>query len=374
MPRHALTPADGGAAPPLTQLYVHLTEGCNLACRHCWVAPARDEHGTAAPSLPPAVFGRIIAEARPLGLSAVKLTGGEPLLHPRFAEILAVVRREDLRLTLETNGVLCADEVAAAIAGCRDPFVSVSLDGAQAATHERVRGVAGCFARSLEGIRALVRAGLKPQIIMTLQRCNAGEADALVLLARKLGAASVKFNLLQPTARGGRLHEAGEAPGVQELIALGRRIEGAARAGGVSVHFDYPAAFRPLSAIAAGGGCGACGILNVLGVLANGSYALCGIGEVLPRLVFGAAGRERLAEVWSSHPILRELRAGLPSRLGGVCGRCLMRGGCLGACLAQNFYRTGSFWEPYWFCEAAERAGLFPQSRLAAPRPAQIRA
>jgi SynChlorMet cassette radical SAM/SPASM protein ScmF len=371
---HAETPADIGAIPPLTQLYVYLTEGCNLACRHCWIAPAFDQDGAAAPALPPVLFERVVAEARPLGLSRVKLTGGEPLLHPRFAEILEAVRRENLGLTVETNGLLCTDEVAAAMAQCRDPFVSVSLDGAVAATHERIRGVGGCFARSLEGTRALVRAGIKPQIVMTLQRGNAGEAEGLVGLARGLGAASVKFNVLQPTARGSRLHAAGEALGVEEVIALGRRFEGAgAQPPGIGVIFDYPAAFRSLRDIAAAGGCDRCGILNIIGVLATGKYALCGIGELVPRLVFGVAGEDRLADVWTAHPALRELRAGLPARLRGVCGRCLMRGSCLGSCLAQTYYRTGSFWEPSWFCEAAERGGLFPRSRLAATRTGRVR-
>ncbi len=136
----------------------------------------------------------------------------------------------------------------------------------------------------------------------------------------------------------------------------------------MKIFFDYPMAFRPLGSIAADDGCGACGVLGILGVLASGKYALCGIGEQLPQLVFGAAGRDRLADVWAAHPVLREMRAGLPGRLGGVCGRCLVRGACLGACLAQTFYRTGSLWEPYWFCETAERAGLFPASRLAVAR------
>lgn len=361
--------AEAAAAPPLDQLYVHLTEGCNLACSHCWISPPHEGDGTATRMLQPRVFEAIVAEAKPLGLSRVKLTGGEPLLHPQLGEILAVIRREALGLTIETNGVLCTDEIAAAIALCRDPSVSVSFDGACAATHERIRGVAGCFDRSLAGARALVRAGLETRLIMTLQRSNAGEAEDLVRLARVLGASAVKFNVLQPTARGALLHARGEALGVGELIALGRRLEGAAaQAPGPQVCFDYPPAFRSLESLAAGGRCGGCGILGILGVLASGTYALCGIGELLPELVFGNAGDVPLAELWATHPTLRELREGLPSRLGGICGRCLMRDGCLGSCLAQNCYRTGSLWGPYWFCVSAESAGLFPPSRLAGPR------
>jgi hypothetical protein len=37
---------------------------------------------------------------------------------------------------------------------------------------------------------------------------------------------------------------------------------------------------------------------------------------------------------------------------------------CLGSCIAQNYYRTNSLWTPFWFCEQAEEAGLFPDSRI----------
>jgi len=78
------------------------------------------------------------------------------------------------------------------------------------------------------------------------------------------------------------------------------------------------------------------------------------------------AGEDPLEEVWTGHPRLLELRDGLPSRLEGICSRCLMRQRCLGSCLAQNYYRTGRYWAPYWFCEEADRIGRFPRTRTTA--------
>ena len=176
----------------------------------------------------------------------------------------------------------------------------------------------------------------------------------------------MKFNVIQPTARGEQLHEAGAVLGIAELIALGRRVEGElARTTPLRLYFDYPMAFRPLSRLAGGGGCGRCAINGILGVLPGGQYALCGIGEDLPAMVFGRAGQDRLADVWREHPTLRAIRDGLPSRLSGVCGRCLMKATCLGSCVAQNYYRRGDLFAPFWFCELAEQEGLFPPSRLA---------
>jgi radical SAM protein with 4Fe4S-binding SPASM domain len=104
--------------------------------------------------------------------------------------------------------------------------------------------------------------------------------------------------------------------------------------------------------------------LGILGVIASGHYALCGIGEQVPDLVFGEVGKDLLEEVWRENAILKALREGLPERLEGVCGRCLMKQRCLGSCVAQNYYSKGSLWAPYWFCEQAEEASLFPTSRL----------
>jgi radical SAM protein with 4Fe4S-binding SPASM domain len=106
--------------------------------------------------------------------------------------------------------------------------------------------------------------------------------------------------------------------------------------------------------------------LGILGVIASGHYALCGIGEQVPDLVFGEVGKDILEVVWRENAILKVLREGLPERLEGVCRRCLMKGRCLGSCVAQNYYSTGSLWAPFWFCEQAEEAGLFPASRLGA--------
>jgi len=355
----------------LGTLYFYLTEGCNLACRHCWMGPRFDATGNHYPTLPVELFETAIREAKPLGLRCVKLTGGEPLLHPHFTRLLEIVRREELNLTIETNGLLCTPEIAAEIAKSPNRFVSVSIDGTDAATHEWVRGVPGSFEAARQAVRNLVAAGARPQVIFTVMRNNAGQVDAMVRMVEELGAASLKFNVVQPTARGEKLHENQETLNIAGLIELGRHVERElAPKTKVKIFFHYPHAFRALHRIASGDGCSACGIVGILGVIAGGHYALCGIGEQAPDLVFGAVGKARLEEVWRENAILKALREGLPERLEGVCGRCLMKRICLGQCVAQNYYSKGSLWAPYWFCEHAEEAGLFPASRLGT-RPTQ---
>lgn len=353
---------------PLWNLYFYLTEGCNLKCRHCWIAPKYQAPTKPVPAIDLGLFNDILDQAKPLGLTTVKLTGGEPLLHPQIFELLEIVKAKDLRLIMETNGVLCTPELAARIMETSDnPFISVSVDGADAETHEWVRGVKGSFEGALEGIRNLVSVGFRPQVIMSVMRRNRDQLEPLVRMAEGLGAGSVKFNLVQPTARGDAMHKADETLSIEELIELGTWVDQTlAPTTDLRVVYHQPPAFKSLGSIFGedGTGCGRCGILGIMGVLSDGSYALCGIGEAIPELVFGHAAKDRLEDVWRNEPVLNDLRSGLPNRLKGVCGECVMQEMCLANCLAQNYYSNQDLWSSFWYCEEARSKGLFPESRL----------
>ena len=352
---------------PLNQIYFYLTEGCNLRCRHCWISPKYQTEGRIYPSLDFDLFRSIIRQARPIGLQTVKLTGGEPLLHPRITDMLDFIRSEDLGLTMETNGLLCTKEIVLKIAGCNNPSISVSLDGADAITHEWIRGVEGCFKLTIDSIHNLVEAGIRPQVIMTIMRRNMDQISDIVRLAETLGAGSIKFNIVQPTARGEEMHKAGDVLSIEELVNLGQWIENElSTRTDLPLSHSHPHAFQPLGRIFGekGDGCSTCGILGIIGVIADGSYALCGIGQTVPELIFGHAAEVSLEEVWQGSPVLKEIRDGLPKRFEGVCGKCVMLSRCLGSCLAQNYYSSKNFWAPYWYCDMAKRKGLFPETRI----------
>ena len=316
------------------------------------------------PAIPVDIFQKVIDEALPLGLKSVKLTGGEPLMHPRFGELLEIARQNNLGVIIETNGLLCTPEIAADIARLPNRSVSVSIDGSNKATHEWMRGVPGCFEKAKYAINNLVEAGVRPQIITTLVRRNAGQIEEIVRMAEHLGASSVKFNIVMPTGRGEKLSEIAETLSIGELIQIGEYVEKTLPAKTrLKVFFDIPYAFRSLSGITYGG-CGRCNILNIMGVIASGEYALCGIGYSVKDLVFGLAGIDSLEHIWKENEVLNTLRSGIPDKLEGICSECLMKYACLGSCIAQNFYRTNNIWAPFWFCDMAHREGLFPKTRI----------
>ncbi len=350
--------------PPLRTFYVYLTSGCNCACRHCYFVP---ETGKADNSrndiLSLMTLRRAIEQALPLGLQALKLTGGEPTFHPRFTDFLNLQKEYGLPANLETNGMLVDRRLAELLRESGVECVAVSLDGSQAATHDAIRGVSGGFTRTCAGIRNLVAAGYSPELIFTLQRSNVDELDGYIHLAEELGAGNVKLNILQPMLRGAKLATGDEGLGVGELIALATRLENTTNTRNIQVFMDMPMAFRPLGRLFDGTGCGVCSIRHILGILPRGEYALCGVGQHDSSLSMGTVDASSLEEVWKAHPVLVRMRAGLPGDLQGVCGECLMKASCLGSCVAANYHRSGHLFAPFWFCQAAVDAGLFPVSR-----------
>lgn len=176
-----------GTAPALVRLplaTLYLTERCNSRCVSCdyWRHGGRDvDVGTVR---------RLLPGLAALGTGTVLVSGGEPLLHPQWAGIAALLRGQGLRLWLLTAGLALAKH-AAEVAGLFEQ-VTVSLDGATAATYARIRGL-DAFDAVCAGVRAAVSEGLHVSLRVTVQRGNAGELGDLVALAHRLGVAGVSF-------------------------------------------------------------------------------------------------------------------------------------------------------------------------------------
>lgn len=359
--------------PPLNTYYVYLTAGCNLACRHCWLSPKFQRNGGTGGHLDYDLFALAVEEGLPLGLGRVKLTGGEPLLHPDFTRLVDLLKEKEVAMTVETNGTLLTASLARYL---KDEstlsHISVSLDGAEPETHDDFRGVVGSFESACQGVRYLVEVGYHPQVIMSLHRGNVDQIEALVRLAEEMGAGSVKFNLIQPTGRGEAMTERGQTLDIRRLVELGRWVEGdLQKRASIRLHYSWPMAFYGLRRLM-NEGSSTCGIFGILGILATGHLAMCGIGTQVPELCYGRLGEDPVAQVWTSHPTLVELRRQLPSEMEGICADCIFLDRCLGHCVAENYFIDQRLTAPYHFCQAVAQNGLFPASRRrsgAAPEP-----
>jgi SynChlorMet cassette radical SAM/SPASM protein ScmF len=349
--------------PPLTSIYVYAAGSCNLACRHCWIVPKFQTDGPGGPFVKLEHVAKAIREGKSLGLRTIKLTGGEPTSHPQFCELVSLIGEAGLDIAIETNGTLVDVSLAQFLkASSHVCFISVSLDGATPETHDGLRSVEGSFQKAVAGIRNLVDVGFRPQLICSLHKGNVSEMADVATFAEELGCGSVKFNNIQQAGRGEKFQE-DHGFKVVEIIQLNQKLglEVLPHVH-IPVYFDIPFAFYPIHRLL-DKGLGKCSVKNIIGMLATGELALCGIGVTIPELIYGHIEADSLRDVWCASSGLALLREQVPSQLKGICAQCIHRGFCLGSCVANNYHVGRRLDAPYSFCDQAEQLGLFPVSR-----------
>jgi len=120
------------------------------------------------------------------GIPYVAFGGGEPLGVPFCWEIFDILSAGGVSLKLETDGSLIDDKAADRLGALRFDCIQISVDGATAATHARVRP-GSSFDAAVASIRRLVARGSAPQFVFVPNRINIGEIVAAFDLAAGLG-------------------------------------------------------------------------------------------------------------------------------------------------------------------------------------------
>ena len=192
-------------------LRISVTDRCNLHCIYCSTgltevfppgSPADDPRYLSA-----AEIGRVTAAMAGLGIRKVRLTGGEPLLRPDLAQIIAAVAQvpgiADIAMT--SNGIGLAER-AQPLKAAGLQRVNISLDSLDNGKFATITG-GGKLAPVLKGIKAAVAAGLEPVKInvVLMKGINDDEIDQFIELTRE-NPVEVRFIELMPIGRFGGDH------------------------------------------------------------------------------------------------------------------------------------------------------------------------
>ena len=169
---------------PTLNLRISVTQKCNLKCPYC------HREGETAPSIEMSVdeIIRIAHIALSLGISYVKLTGGEPLMRPEIVQIVTGISK--LRglgdLSMTTNGTLLAP-LAKELRESGLKRINVNIPTLDNETYEKLTG--GNLRAVKKGIRAAVNAGLYPVKLnmLLLQGVNEKEVERMIKFARHTG-------------------------------------------------------------------------------------------------------------------------------------------------------------------------------------------
>ncbi|HEV7992728.1 MAG TPA: radical SAM protein [Gemmatimonadaceae bacterium] len=171
-----------------------LTQHCNLRCPHC----IRDDV-TTVQSLPYELVASILGQARALyGAVPVSFTGGEPLLHPRFGDLIALLAAEGHPYRFVSNGWHLARTLPH-LDRYPPSAVRLSLSGATAETHDEERG-RGSFHRLLLGVAILTSRSIPTHLSLVIDTRTVTQLRAAADLAESLGAHELHYILPQPVA------------------------------------------------------------------------------------------------------------------------------------------------------------------------------
>jgi GTP 3',8-cyclase len=171
----------------LRDLRVSVTDRCNFRCPYCM---PKEVFGRSYTFLPRAEIlsfeeiTRVVAAAASLGVTKVRLTGGEPLLRRDLDTLVAMLAEVDgiTDLALTTNGALLAGK-ASGLRAAGLARVTVSLDSLDEAVFAAMNDVGVPLGRVLDGIAAAVDAGFRPVKLNTVVKRGVND-DGLVELAR----------------------------------------------------------------------------------------------------------------------------------------------------------------------------------------------
>jgi cyclic pyranopterin phosphate synthase len=169
-------------------LRVSITDRCNYKCVYCRTG----EVGAQYPELAIGEYLRLIGLFVSLGITKVRLTGGEPLLRSGLVDLVKELARlrtlsgEPLDLALTTNGHLL-ESLARPLKAAGLNRITVSMDAVDAPTFERITRIPGSHAAVLAGIRAARAAGLTPLKVncVLLRGFNDHQIEAFARFARE---------------------------------------------------------------------------------------------------------------------------------------------------------------------------------------------
>jgi cyclic pyranopterin phosphate synthase len=174
---------------PLLNLRISITQRCNYRCAYCHREGEVQRANRNAELMTVAEIVHIAKIAVSLGITRIKLTGGEPLMRTDLPQIVAgIAGLPGLRdLSLTTNGLLLGGRKAQLLRNCGLKRVNISLPSLNTETYHKLTG--GHLPKALEGIQAAVEADFCPVKLNTvvLKDVNVGDVPDLIEFAGKIG-------------------------------------------------------------------------------------------------------------------------------------------------------------------------------------------
>jgi len=328
------------------QIQIEITGRCNMRCQHCRAANQLRKDMPVEQIIKIIRFAR---QFRPDGEDLV-LSGGEPLMHRDFSEVLTQVRASGEKyVTLTTNGSLITENHLRLISGLSFTCfaLSVSMDSLDPASHDKFRGHKGAFSKATDALRLVAGCNI-PSLILcmrsTIRPSQIDEMGDIVRYARKMGCRRIGFSAIQPAGRAlGRsdlwMSKAQKRTFLEHVYELKKGFCD------IEVTTNDPLkclvcreGFSNKEDELVFDGCGAA--VTTFNVNSDGVMTPCALLDVPMMNVFPMSVAE-ITEQYQKSSVVRNM---LSMNLRGKCGNCHMKYQC-GGCRARALAERGNYLE-----------------------------
>ncbi len=317
-------------------MYWELTRACALACKHCRAEAVHHRSPDELTTDEAFAVLRSLAAARPAPV--VVLTGGDPLERPDFWEILDYARALGLHVDVAPSATpKLSREVILRLAARGVGAMSLSLDGSNARRHDGMRGIAGCFRRTMEAAGHIAEAGISLQVNTLITADTLSDLPAICDCVAAMQARRWSLFFLVTTGRGSTLPQITPKQAETLLrwaVRLGRSKGFVVAATEAPMYRRVLLQMRGLGPDAAVAGAGMRDGNGILFLSARGDAMPSGF---LP-IVIGNVRETDALTLYREAPLMRALRQ--PESFGGRCGVCEYREVC-GGSRGRAFAATG---------------------------------
>jgi len=328
------------------QVQIEITGRCNMCCEHCRAAqeaPKDMEIGEIV---------KVIRFARQFSpdYKEVVVSGGEPLLHKKFFDVLRSVRENGGKfVTLTTNGSLISERHLEVIESLKfERFIlSVSLDSLNPEEHDSFRGFPGAWKQAIKAINMIVKRNL-PNVMTsvrtTLRPHQVGQMTEIVDFVHDLGCKRSSLSSIHPAGRSIErpdlwMSKEQKKHFIETIYALKERYEDFQ----VSTNDPLKCLLRGYNDTGEGDelvfdGCAAAAV--TFNVSADGTMTPCALLNI-PIMNISGKSIGEITEGYRQSEIVKNM---LDMNLRGKCGECEKKYQC-GGCRARALVRKGHYLE-----------------------------
>lgn len=311
----------------LYYLTINVTNRCNLFCKHCYASSGKSSEK----DLELSYIKKSINEGKKMGLKAVLITGGEPLLRKDLNKIFEFIKASKLKLFLATNSLLINNSNIKIIKKFVDK-VNISLDGSPQ-IHDMIRGRVGAFREVEKRLIDLKSKKVPVSISFTAHNKNFNEIPFIIKFCKKH---DLPLNIKRFINLGrGKTNNLDLSKKNYSFIAKLVNDE----------RDKMDISFKdPFFSVCYFGGYGCYAGIHLLSIKNNGDVWICTkvdypVGNIKERT---------LKYIWENSELLKKLQD--RDNLLGKCGKCKNRAIC-GGCRAAAYAKTGNIFTEDPICQ-----------------------